>query len=160
MEKSKGKSLKISSKDKKKVAAVLKYVEEAQYAKFEDDSKEKESEKAKESETPTPTVNKCPKCGWVLSSNATECPRCKISEEKKEEKPEEKKISVLEQTQQEIKKLNEEIFKIQEKIGELDSQFSNQQISQEDYLNKKNYLYTKMGEIQGKIEILKDVSFT
>ena len=90
-----------------------------------------------------------------MSSNATECPRCKISEEPE---PEEPKVSVLEQTQSEIKRLNDELFKIQEKIGEIDSLFSSQTITQEDYLNKKNYLYTKMGEIQGKIEVLKDKS--
>lgn len=142
--------LKKRRKKKKKMSAEeleisekLEHMEEEDYVSFQE-------EEAIEDEEPTVVENKCPKCGWILSSSAAECPRCKAEELKAKKQAEESsKVN-------QIEKLNKQIQDIQKQIGQIDNQFSSNQISQEEYMQKKTALYEKIGSLQGKISSLQE----
>lgn len=144
------KELKKNRKKKKKMSAKeleisekLEHMEEEDYVTFQE-------EEAIEDEEPTVLENKCPKCGWILSSSAAECPRCKAEELKAKKQAEESsKVN-------QIEKLNKQIQDIQKQIGQIDNQFSSNQISQEEYMQQKTALYEKIGSLQGRISSLQE----
>jgi len=105
------------------------------------------------------SLNKCPKCGWILSTHATKCVKCGWSEAEAEDaikepvQPKEappQKLTPLEQKDL----INKEIAKIHQEIDEANEKFTKQEISQEEYLRLKNELYETMGELQGKLSLL------
>lgn len=58
----------------------------------------------------------------------------------------------------EIQKINREIDKVNQYLDELLKKFVDSHISQENYLEMKNKLYEKLGDLQGKLSILQDKS--
>ncbi|MGV9171989.1 MAG: zinc ribbon domain-containing protein [Promethearchaeia archaeon] len=129
--------------------------------KWEVDEKEIIEESVEEEAEDSITINKCPNCGWILSSSAQECPKCdwrKDSEEQKGVKIEEK-LPKKENYENKLKKKREiekEISNLQQEVKELDQRFFNKLIEQDPYLNKKNKLYEKIGALQAKKESLEE----
>ncbi|MFO8020025.1 MAG: hypothetical protein R6U96_15475 [Promethearchaeia archaeon] len=114
-----------------------------------------ESEETK----PMSEINKCPECGWILSSSAQECPKCGWSEEGKEEQEKEeekpKKLSHKEKLEKK-REIEEKISNLQQEVKELDQRFFNKLIEQEPYVKKKSKLYEKIGALKAKLESLED----
>lgn len=64
--------IKKKKKKKKKEAAVVSTAFESPGASEEEQASFEDFEEKQEA----PTIDKCPTCGWILSSTATKCPRC------------------------------------------------------------------------------------
>lgn len=106
-------------------------------------------------------INKCPECGWILSSSAEECPKCDWSKAKESAKTEvseqeEAQKVTPEELRKKKEKLDEQISELQQEIKELDQRFFNKLIEQEPYVEKKNTLYEQIGALQAKKEALEE----
>ncbi len=102
-------------------------------------------------------TNKCPKCGWTLSSTATRCPMptCGWDKEKEEKKRSlEEKAQERENTQKRVGEILEEITVIEEEIRKIDKNFWDKLITQEQFLATKTQLYEKLGALQGELSVL------
>lgn len=109
-------------------------------------------------------VNKCPKCGWILSQNAEKCPiptcgwnKAEDIQKQKEEmkaqaKADAKKANI--QKHERIDELLKEIPEVERQISDVDQRYWDKSISQEEYMKEKTALYEKLGTLQGELEKL------
>jgi len=126
-----------------------------------DVEEEEEEETAVESAI---KINKCPQCGWILSSTATKCFKCKWDGEatKIEKELEEELREHMAQIQPksanltEIGNLKQKITEVEEKIKEIDERFAELLLPEKDYIEKKTSLMIRLGELQGKLSILRE----